>query len=251
MKIAVVTGASSGLGKEFVFEIAKHFSKVEEIWVIARRTDRLEELKKLVHNKKIVVIPLDLALNESYEIYKKLLDKHKPRIKILVNCAGYGKVINFDKGVYNEQIGMIDVNCKALVSITKLSIPYMYSTSYIINLASSAAFIPLPKLAVYSATKSLVLSFSRALNRELKSKGIKVTAVCPGPVSTEFLDIAQQLENYKVFQKTPAAKPDKVVRAAMKSAMRGKELSIYGLIFKPLVVMAKVVPHGLFLRLFK
>lgn len=251
MKIAVVTGASSGLGKEFVSEIAKHFSTIEEIWVIARREYRLEELKNIIPNKKIKVIALDLSLNKSYEYYKNLLIKYNPRIKILVNCCGYGKIMNFDKAPYSEQLNMINVNCRALVAITKLSIPYMYSNSYIINISSIAALIPIPKLAVYSATKSLVLSFSRAIGRELKSKGIKVTTVCPGPVSTEFFDVAQESEKLWAFEKIPMAKSKKVVKLAMKHSKLGKDISIYGISYKILSIIIKFIPHGLFLKFFK
>jgi short-subunit dehydrogenase len=251
MKIAVVTGASSGLGKEFVMQISKHFSGIEQIWVIARRVERLEELKAAVPNKKIFIVPLDLTLEESYEEYRKLLKKHNPRIKMLVNCSGYGKIVDFNKALYDEQVNMIDVNCKALVAMTKLSIPYMYSNSYIINMASIAAFIPMPKLAVYSATKSFVLSFTRAIKTELKSKGIKVTVVCPGPVSTEFFDVAKSGQKYWSFDSVPKAKAYNVVKKALKDTIMGREVSVYGLTYKALGVVTKLIPHGLFLRMFK
>jgi short-subunit dehydrogenase len=251
MKIAVVTGASSGLGKEFVMQISKHFSGIEEIWVIARRLERLEELKAAVPNKKIVVVPLDLSLDKSYEQYRKLLKQAKPRIKLLVNASGYGKIIDFNKASYDEQVNMIDVNCKALVAMTKLSIPYMYSNSYIINMASIAAFIPMPKLAVYSASKSFVLSFSRAIRTELKSKGINVIAVCPGPVATEFFDIAQVGQKNWIFNSVPKAKAYNVVRKALKDAVFGREVSVYGLAYKALGAITKLIPHGLVLRMIK
>lgn len=251
MKIAVVTGASSGLGKEFVMQISKYFSGIEEIWVIARRVERLEALKRVVSNKKIRVIPLDLTMDESYESYKKLLKKYNPRIKLLVNCSGYGKITDFNKAVYGEQVHMIDVNCKAIVAMSKLSIPYMYSNSYIINIASVAAFIPIPTLAVYSATKSFVLSFSRALRTELKAKGINVLAVCPGPVATEFFDVAQTDNGYWSFDSLPKAKVYLVVYKALRDAVDGKDLSVYGLSYKILGLFAKLIPHGLFLKMYK
>lgn len=250
MKIAVVTGASSQIGKEFVIEISKHFSDIKEIWVIGKNEVMLYNLKKFVHNKRIVVIPLDLTVEENYEYYKNLLKQKIPRIKMLINCASSAKYMNFVKSSYIEQIKMIDLNCKALVALIKISVPYMYYGSYVINLASSTAYIPIPKLAVYSATKSMVLSFSRALNRELKQKGIKVTAVCHRPILEEFLDLKYNNKNNWVLNRVLTSQPKDVVKLSMKAAKRGREVALNN-VFKPLVALSKIIPHSIFLKLFK
>lgn len=250
MKIAVVTGASSNLGKEFILEIAEHFSQIQQIWLIGRKIERLTELKKFIHNKKIKIILLDLALDESYNKYKILLYKYKPRIKLLVNCASVGEnIINFDKSTYNQQMDILNLNCKSLIAITKLSIPYMYSGSCIINISSIAAFLPLPKMAVYSATKLFILNFSRALNRELKPKGIKVTVVCPQP--SGIYNLYYNQKQYKALGKLAVSNYNKTAELAIKSCIKGKEMLIQGTIFKLLAAGIKVVPHSLILKLYE
>ena len=107
----------------------------------------------------------------------------------------------------DDVTGMLNLNCRALAAITHISLPYMSGPSNIINLASSAAFLPQPSFAIYAASKSMVLSFSRALNRELEEKGITVTAVCPGPVKTEFFDVAQKYTKSKPYKMILRADP--------------------------------------------
>ena len=125
---------------------------------------------------------------------------------------------------------MIRLNCEALTDLTHRMIPHMRRGSRIIQMASSAAFMPQPYFAVYAATKSYVLSFSRALGEELKSAGIYVTNVCPGPVETPFLSHAYgRYGEMSFFKKMATAKPDRVVRKALKDCKRGKEVSLYGL----------------------
>ena len=204
MKIAVVTGASSGLGREFARQISARYSKFDEIWLIARRTERLEEVADEIKLTSRV-ISLDLSSNDELLSLKELLEENTPDIKLLVNCAGYGKSGSFDELDYDEQLGMIDINCRALTAVTKLCLPYISSNSRIIELASAAAFMPQPDFAVYAATKAYVLNFSKAINKELKPKKITVTAVCPGPVDTEFFDIAGK--NVKPLKRMVMAKP--------------------------------------------
>ena len=163
-KIAVVTGASSGLGREFVVQISEKYKTIDEIWVIARRAERLYALEREIEGKKIIVLPLDITKQEDLEAYKKMLAKEHPWVRVLVNAAGYGIMGHVEDVVCEELTGMIDVNCKALVAMTKITLPYMKEQSNIINIASSAAYLPQPSFAVYAATKSMVRSFSKALN---------------------------------------------------------------------------------------
>ena len=163
MNIAVITGASSGIGKEFARQMDEGLRRVEEFWLIARRKDQLEELAgKLSHRAR--VLPLDLTLREDVKRFHLLLQKEKPQIRLLVNCSGYGIMGNFAGLELEEQTGMIDLNCRALTEMTYLCIPYMKRKSRIIQLASSAAFLPQPGFAVYAASNSYVLSLSRALS---------------------------------------------------------------------------------------
>ena len=167
MKIAVVTGASSGIGREFARQISARYGKLDEIWLIARRKELLESLQEEIKlNARIIA--MDLTSEEDMKQFRDYLEELNPDIKILVNCAGYGKVGRFEEIDLKEQTGMIDLNCKALTEMTGICLKYISSHSRIINVASAAAFCPQPRFNVYAATKAYVLSFSRALNCELK-----------------------------------------------------------------------------------
>ena len=128
-KIAVVTGASSGLGREFVVQISEKYKTIDEIWVIARRTERLYALEREIEGKKVIVLPLDVTKQDDLESYKKMLAKEHPWVRVLVNAAGYGIMGHVEDVVCEELTGMIDVNCKALVAMTKITLPYMKEQS--------------------------------------------------------------------------------------------------------------------------
>ena len=227
MKIALITGASSGLGREFARQIPKLYQNLDEIWVVARRAERLNELEMEL---KVPVRIFDGDLNQDY-IYKKL-----------VNAAGYGKIGTFCEYGWKEETGMVDLNCRSLTRMTALCLPYMHCGSRIVNLSSAAAFGPQPGFAVYAATKSYVYSLSMALGRELKGSGIYVTAVCPGPVDTEFFDHTGK-EVASVKKKFRADAKD-VVRKALIDSARGKKTSVYGLSMKAAWVASKIVPDS-------
>ena len=245
MNIAVITGASSGIGREFVLKADKKF-KLDEIWVIARRAERLNELKSLT-NAKIKPIPLDLTADDAIEQYKSELDKVKPNVKLLVNAGGFGKFGAFCDIPLSEQYNMIDLNCKALVGVTYATVPFMTSSSNIIEMSSISAFQPVPYINVYAATKSFVLSFSRSLGVELKKKNIKVTAVCPFWVKTEFFDRAVTDDTVKYYARFLTA--ENVVKAALKDAEKGKAVSICGFVNKCQALAAKILPHGLVMKI--
>ena len=240
MKIALITGASSGLGREFARQIPKLYQNLDEIWVVARRAERLNELEMEL---KVPVRIFDGDLNQDY-IYKKLgiaLGKSHANVRMLVNAAGYGKIGTFCEYGWKEETGMVDLNCRSLTRMTALCLPYMHCGSRIVNL-SSAAFGPQPGFAVYAATKSYVYSLSMALGRELKGSGIYVTAVCPGPVDTEFFDHTGK-EVASVKKKFRADAKD-VVRKALIDSVRGKKISVYGLPMKAAWVASKIVPDS-------
>jgi short-subunit dehydrogenase len=186
MNIAIVTGASSGLGSEFVKQISQE-SSLQEIWVIARRKEKLEALShEIVLPLKI--LPLSLADPNSFKEIEKQLEEEHPHIAWLINNAGTGWIGPFSAMEKGKAASMISLNCMAPVSLIDLCLPYMNRGSHILNVCSVAGFLPLPGLAVYSATKSFLLRFSRALREELKTKGISVTALCPYWIQdTEFI----------------------------------------------------------------
>ncbi len=242
MNIAIITGASSGMGREFVYHLDGLFT-LDEIWLIARRENLLEEIAENTEHP-VRVICEDLSTPEGIGRVRKLLRKENPCIRMLINCAGYGIMGDFADQDMQEQTGMIDLNCKALTEMTYLCIPYMKANSRIIQLASSAAFLPQPGFAVYAASKAYVLSFSRALRRELSDRRIIVTAVCPGPVRTEFFDRAEANGEILAIKKYAMAEVGDVVRHALIASSRKQELAVYGPLMKGLHVLGKAVPHS-------
>lgn len=253
MNIIIITGASSGLGVEFALQLDNVFHHIDEIWLIARRKkEMLEVAQYLEHTTR--VLDMDITNEEQMKRFQKLLADEKPVIRMLVNCAGYGIMGDFAASNISEELGMIDVNCKALTQMTYLCIPYMRKNSRIIELASSAAFLPQPNFAVYAATKSYVYSFSRALNQELRPKKIYVTAVCPGPVDTPFFDIAEKTGSTLAVKKLTLVRADQVVKRAISDAYHKHEKSVYSAWIKSFDVVSKVIPHRAileFMRLLK
>ncbi len=248
MKIAVITGASSGMGRELVKQVSKK-EKFDEIWVIARRAEALESLKKEV-KAKIRPIALDLKNPESFKTYEKLLKNEKPDVTLLGNIAGYGKFGRYDQISLEDSLGMIDLNCKALVAMTQLTLPYMKRGSKILQLDSLSAFQPVPYLNVYGSTKSFVLSYSRALNRELKTKGIRVMSVNPGWVKTEFFDHATQTSNDAVTYYNVMYEAKDVIKTAVRDLYHSKkDVSIHGLPVKLQVMAVKLLPHKLVMEI--
>lgn len=247
-RIMIVTGASSGIGREFVKQLAKSTKTVEEIWVVARREERLLTLKKVVRDLKIRTFALDICREDDLNILFEHLITENPSVRVLVNAAGVGKTGRFDEITRKEVKNMVDLNDRALVTITHMVLPYMTKPGNIIQLASASAFLPQKEFAVYAASKAFVLSFSRALQAEVKKQGIVVTAVCPGPVRTEFLTISNAGRKEKPLKKLVTVKPKQVVRKAISDAKRGKEQSIYGIPMKVVYVAARLLPYGIFLR---
>ncbi|MBE6677531.1 MAG: SDR family NAD(P)-dependent oxidoreductase [Ruminococcaceae bacterium] len=241
MNIAIITGASSGMGKEFALRISET-ANIEEMWLIARREDKL---KMLASQLKIPcrVLPMDLTKEESLSELKNLLSQENPVVKVLVNAGGYGKFGAFNDIPIEEQMGMIDLNCKALTQITYFVLPYTEKGSQIYQLGSLSAFQPVPYIGVYGAGKAYVLSFSRALNRELKRKGIRVMAVCPGWVKTEFFDRAVRDDTISYYNRFYTA--EQVVKRALRDMKKGKDVSICGIAVRMQVRATKLLPHKL------
>ena len=246
-RIAIITGASSGMGTEFTKELFLNsenykFGKFDEIWILARRSDRLKNLKydleKAAENNcskeypEITAIEIDLsgtkgvtAFNAILKTTKKVESKNGGfEIGLLVNNAGFGTYGEFTETPLDKELEMIATNCSTLTGLCGLAIPFMNEKSTIINVASLAAFLPLGNFAVYAATKSYVLSFSVALAAELKDKGIHVLAMCPGSVSTEFANVASNGARKEVLHGYPA---DKTVKHALKCASNKKHIALW------------------------
>ncbi len=242
MNIAIVTGASSGMGREFVLQLSGCVA-VDEIWVIARRETALQELKGQV-SVPVRPVMLDLCRDDSFQTYRALLEQEQPNVRLLVNAAGFGKFGDFQRVSLEDDCKMIDLNCKALVQMTRLTLPYMHRGSHILQLDSLSAFQPVPYITTYGATKAFVLSYTRSINRELKKQGIRVMAMNPGWVKTEFFNHAFQTNRSEVqyFDRLYEAKD--VVRTGLRDLYHSKkDYSVHGLPVKLQVGLVKLVPH--------
>lgn len=232
-KIAVITGASSGMGRDFALQIARDYQYlcIDEIWLIARRNDQLknvsEEIALIAGAPETRCIPMDISGKEGSHQFKEKLEKESGlgdfEITVLVNNAGFGTYGPFEETPVEKELAMIELNCTALTGIAGYSLPYMNENSYIINTCSMAAFAPLGNFAVYAATKAYARFFSLALSAELKPRGIHVCALCPGSVSTEFAKVASNGARNEVLH---GISSEKTVRHCLKKAFSGKNTAI-------------------------
>ncbi len=247
--IAIVTGASSGMGEEFVRKIAET-GEVEEIWIIARREDRLRLLEEKISSAR--ALPLDLTVTEHIDM---LIDKVKASgktVKYLVNAAGFGKWGDYSQVARKDYLGMVDLNVRALLDVTNQLVPYMNAGSHIIQMCSISSYLCLSHFSVYAATKAFVLSHSYALRDELKARKITVTAVSPGWVETEFFNVADNGDGVRMPKKfKPMLKPAAVVKKAMRDAKKNKPVSIKGLHWKLMHVLGKICPRRMAMAFWK
>lgn len=242
-KIGIVTGASSGMGREFLLRLAEEHPKLEEIWAVARRKEQLELLQREVSGVRIRMFSLDLMEEESFQVIEKALKKEKPWVGVLVNSSGVGYSGLLEELSGKEVSDMVQLNCRALTMMTYLVLPYMKKGGQIYQLASSAAFAPQPGFAVYAASKAYVLRFAAALGQELRPRGIRVISVCPGPVKTEFLDKAYKGQKMPFYKRLFIADSRKVVSRAIRDAKKGKAVSVYGISMKFLRIISRLLPE--------
>ncbi|MCX4305787.1 MAG: SDR family NAD(P)-dependent oxidoreductase [Acetatifactor sp.] len=247
MNVIVITGASSGIGREFALQMDPFFTNIDEFWLVARSEDKLEETAELLRHRSRV-IPMDITDSRRLDALEDMLIEHNAVVRMLINCAGFGLMGDFSEQPAENALSMIRLNCEALTEMTHRMIPYMRRNSRILQLASSAAFLPQPYFAVYAATKSYVLSFSRALNEELKPMGITVTSVCPGPVDTPFFDIAEQSGTTLKIKKYVMAYPEQVVAEALRDSYWKRTMSVCSLPIKSFHLLSRAVPHDLIFR---
>lgn len=250
MNIAIITGASSGMGREFALQLDSCLGKTDEIWLLARKKEALEELAAALRTRARA-IAIDLTDDISLRQFEEVLEIQNPKITVLVNCAGIGNHKIFARQSREEIEAMIQLNIVALTRMTMLCLPYMRKGSRLIQFSSGAAFVPQAAFAVYAASKAYVYSFSRALEQELKGRGITITAVCPGPVNTPFLSHAYG-EDAKLrgLKKLTMAKTSCVVKKAIADCKEGRSVSLCGLPIKLLYLSTQSV-QNLILRFWK
>ena len=235
-RFAIITGASSGIGEEFTRQVCAKYD-YDEIWIIARREEKLQELAKQLNKTKnfncVRPVVMDVAGKAGVEGLKAFIKSEDEKLRkvesgieigLLINNAGFGTYGPFAETSINRQMDMIELNCTTVTGICGIALPYLKAGSVVINTASLAAFLPLGNFAVYGATKAYVLSFSVALAAELHDKGIKVCALCPGSVSTEFANVASNGARKEVKGGFP---PQKVVAQCLRRAFKGKTIALY------------------------
>lgn len=247
MNVIVITGASSGIGLEFALQMDNYFTNIDEFWLISRNREKLQEVSMLLKHKTRI-LAMDITKDAQLERLEDTLRDKNAVVRMLINCAGYGLMGEFSSQDREETLGMIRLNCEALTNITHRLISFMRKGSRIIQMASSAAFLPQQDFAVYAATKSYVLSFSRALRQELSEKGIYVTSVCPGPVDTPFFDTAEKNGTTLAIKKITMVDADKVVSKALRDSYHKRSMSVYSLPIKSVHVASKIISHDLILK---
>ena len=233
------------MGKEFAIRLDA-LDQYDELWLIARREDRLLEIGKQTR-AKVRAIALDLCRQEALDAYRDLLAQHKPEVAVLVNGSGFGRFGAFTDIDLEAQQRMITLNASALMSMTYLTLPYMIQGGQIYQIDSQSAFQPVPYIGVYGATKAFVLSFSRSLNVELKARGIRVMAICPGWVKTEFFDHAVTDDTIKYYARYYTA--EQVVSRAIRDMKKGKDVSVCGHAIRRARFLAWLLPTKMVMKI--
>lgn len=248
MRIAVITGASSGLGREYARQIANTFPEIEKIWLIARRADKLAEVSTEC-TRPGETIMLDLCNEKDLGALSRKLSQEAPEVSVLINCAGCGYLGNVDSTDPALLLRSVDLNIRALTAVTCAVLPYMKRGGRIINASSIASFCPNPRMTVYSATKSYVTDFTLGLRDELRERSINATAVCPGPMETEFLDVGNITGNSKMFKTLPYCHPKEVVYGSLKAAASGRAIYTPKAFYKFYRFLAKIIPHAVLVKM--
>jgi len=234
---ALITGASSGIGKELAYI---HAATKGDLVIVARREAELKTLQTELENKyqvKVKIIVKDLTQkNACKEIYNEVVNSGIS-IDYLINNAGFGGIGKFYERNWAKDEAMIDLNIKALVELTRLFLPDFVkkNSGKILNVASTAAFIPGPLQAVYYASKAFVVSFSQAINEELFDKNITVSTLCPGPTETEFGKISE-MDKTSLFDKTFSAKL--VANKGYNGMLKGKLIIVTGIALSARIMLA-------------
>ncbi len=229
---ALVTGASSGIGSEVAKQLA---ARGHSLVLVARREERLRSLATELsadHGVEVEVIACDLGEEAERDRLESELRSHGRSVEVLVNNAGFGHQADFARSPRERMVEMVRLNVEAVVDLTSRFLGPMVERGRgsVINIASLGAFQPLPGSAVYGASKAFVLSFSEAIRTELRGSGVTVTAVCPGPVRTEFMAVA---EIPGVEDRTPGVvwtAAEDVAKHAVQGAEHDKRVVVPGLL---------------------
>ena len=236
-KIAIVTGATGGIGREFTRLMLNE--DLDEIWAIARNRGKLDALR-VEFGEKVIPIAKDLSQMSELLDIQNMLSEEKPNVVYLINNAGIAKMGSYEDFTAEEIDSTVNLNCKTPAVLCNMCIPYMRKGGRILNISSASSFQPLPYLNLYSSSKVFLRYYSRALNVELKSKGITATAVCPSWVDT---DLLMKEVNGKPVKFDGLISPQRACKKALKDAKRGKDMSVCTVYVKWEHVLAKIFPQ--------
>ncbi len=248
MSLAIITGASSGIGREFALQL-KAKAGVDSFCLVARREERLLQLASEL-GVPCKIILADLCEDAGIEKIREYLKEESPKVKFLVNCAGFGDFGAFDEISEDTVCKMIDLNVKALVRITHLAVPYMERGGRIIEMGSGSCFTPLPYFNVYSSSKVFVLHYTKSLNHEIKKYGLRATCFCPGWVDTEFLSLATRRTDVTMPKSMkPLLKVEDCVAKCVKASIKGKTMCVTNWYTKLQHLLFKIVPDCILTKL--
>ncbi len=243
MSLAIITGASSGIGKEFVRQL--HSAGYDTFWLIARRKDPMESLAQEL-GIKAKILCADLSEEEGIRSVVQALAEDRPVVDMFISAAGFGRFGTFDQIPPDVTADMIDLNVKASVLLTHAVIPYMPRGGRIIEMGSASCFTPLPGFNVYAASKAFILHYTKALNTELRPRGVRATCFCPGWVDTAFLHAAEATPGValpKAYK--PLLRTEDVVRRALRASRRGAAMCVTNWFTKLQHLLFKLLPDRL------
>ncbi len=243
-RFTLITGASSGIGLEFANQLA---AKDKNLILVARSTDKLKKIKKDLESEfeiEVKIYTADLSDLTEIDTFFKKIEKEDLTIETLINNAGFGTHGEFIKNDISKEINMINLNISSLVKMTHLFLPKLKKIKgQILNVASTAAFQPIPNMACYAATKSFVLSFSQAIREELKGTGISVTTLCPGATKTAFFEEAKMDTTKGAFARTMMT-VEEVVKMGIEALEKRKDVVVPGISNSLGTVFAKMLPSA-------
>lgn len=241
-KVALITGASSGIGREFALQLDR-MQVADEIWICARKKPDLEAVAHELDTPAKILVA-DLTNADDIAAIRSTLKDEQPRVTYLINAAGFGKFGDWQTISDEAAAAMIDLNCKAVVEMTRAALPYMDRGGRIIQVASAAAFLPLPHMNVYAASKAFVLRYTRALRWELHGTGITATALCPTWVKTGFEKVARTSGGgHDVGHLLGAQKASTVVSAALCANRAHAAVACASIQSFALRIIGKIVPN--------
>lgn len=248
MNIAIITGASSGLGVEYANAVIEKYNYLDEIWLVARRKERMEKFAELHSEVRIRPVALDLAKNESYDELENLLKREKVEIDVLINNAGFERSGRFDEMNKKDILCMIDLNVKGLTMVDWVCFPYMKKNGIVLHTCSVSSFCPIPSQTVYSASKIYVRFLSRALREEMRKKDVNVLMMCPGNMDTEMNPKGGASQSDKV-DKLPFLDMKVITRKSLDKATTGKAIYTPGGFYKLYRLASKVLPSAWMIKI--